>query len=257
MNESPKTSRLPFYLLLVGVFLISSFGVYLYQNSGSSEDSSASTANKEAEAAIAAAGMSDADRKATEAVVRAYILEHPEIITEAITVLQNREMVSRLSSVRDAVLTPFAGDVAGNPNGDVTVVEFTDYNCGFCRKTVADVDRLIKSDGNIRLIYREVPLLAESSKTAGLWALAAAKQGKHDAFHRAMFAAGKPNDDTIRFAARNAGMDIAAAEKFAASQEALAELQNNVQLMQTIGFNGTPTFIIGDQVIEAPKVMTG
>ncbi|MFC4291608.1 DsbA family protein [Sphingorhabdus arenilitoris] len=253
MTETKNASRLPFYLLLIGVFLISSFAVYIYQNRSSAASSDSSAASKDADDAVAAAGMSDAERKATEALVRAYILENPEIITEAIGVLQSREMAQRLESVGDAIKTPFAGDVAGNPNGDITIVEFTDYNCGFCRQTVADVDQLLKSDGNIRLIYREIPILKPSSRTAALWALAAAKQGKHDAFHRAMFAAGKPDDATIRKAAQNVGLDMAAAEKFASSAEANAELDNNLAMMQQIGFNGTPTFIIGNQIIEGAQ----
>ena len=190
------------------------------------------------------------DRKATEAIVRAYILEHPEILQEAAAVLQRRETSSNLASAGDQLHTPFAGAQAGNPAGDVTVVEFSDYNCGFCRSSVADVARLVRDDKGIKLIYREVPILAPSSKDAALWALAAAKQGKHAAFHSAMFSGGRPDAATIRAAAIRAGMDLATAENFIKTKEAVGELQNNVAMMRQIGFSGTPTFIIGDQIIE-------
>lgn len=197
-----------------------------------------------------AAGMSDADRKATEAVVRAYILENPEIIPEAVEILQKREIAKRLTAAGSTVTRPFPGAEAGNPNGDITIVEFTDYNCGFCRASVADVQRLLKSDGNIRLIYRELPILSQSSRDAALWALAAAKQGKHKAFHDALFAGGRANEGTIMAAARSAGLDLAAAQKFAGSAEAAQEVERNLAMMQQLGFNGTPTFIIGDQILE-------
>ena len=254
MTDDNKPNRLPFYLALVGAFLLTAVGVYIYQTKTSvADDDVAAVANQDAEAAIAAAGMSDSEREATEAVVRAYILEHPEIITEAVSILQTREMNARIASVGDALFAPFAGDVAGNPDGDVTVVEFTDYNCGYCRATVADVAKLLKSDGNIRLVYRELPILAPSSRDAALWALAAAKQGKHSAFHKALFAAGQPDDATIRKAAQNVGLDIAAAEKFAASAEANTEVDQNLAMMQQIGFNGTPTFVIGNEILEGAQ----
>lgn len=252
MINIDKTSRLPFAILLIGLFLISAAGIYIYQREadGGSEQSAQSD---DAEAAVRAAGVSAGERKATEAVVRAYLLEHPEVITEAIGVLQNREMGKRISQIRGAITRPFAGNVAGNPNGDVTIVEFSDYNCGFCRAAVADVERLLKADGNIRLIYREVPILAESSRDAAYWALAAAKQGKHDAFHKAMFAAGRPDEATISKAAASVGLDMAAAAAFASSAEAKAETENNLAMMQKVGFGGTPTFIIGDEILQGAQ----
>jgi protein-disulfide isomerase len=194
--------------------------------------------------------MSDKERKATEALVRAYILENPEIITEAVEILQKREIAQRLSAAGEKMATPFPGAVAGNPDGDVTVVEFTDYSCGFCRASVADVQKLLGSDKGVRLVYRELPILSPASREAALWALAAAKQGKHKAFHDAMFAGARPDPESIRVAATKAGMNIPAAERFAASSEARAEIENNVAIMRQVGFNGTPTFIIGDEILE-------
>jgi protein-disulfide isomerase len=249
MTDNNITKRLPIIFAVIGVFLLSSTAVYLFGKKAPSE-AGTETVSKDAEQAIAASGMSVGERKATEAVVRAYILEHPEIIQEAANALQKREVAKRLSAAGNQLSTPFAGAVAGNLAGDVTIVEFTDYNCGFCRSSMPDVERLIAADKGIKLVYREVPILAQTSKDAALWALAAAKQGKHAAFHKAMFSGGRPGADTIRAAASVAGLDMAAATTFVSSKEAVAELQNNLGMMQQIGFTGTPTFIIGDQIIE-------
>jgi protein-disulfide isomerase len=249
MTDNNITKRLPIIFAVIGVFLLSSSAVYLFGNK-STTIAGTETASKDAEQAIAESGMSADERKATEAVVRAYILEHPEIIQEAANALQKREVAKRLSAAGNQLNTPFAGAVAGNPAGDVTIVEFTDYNCGFCRSSLADVERLIAADKGIKLVYREVPILAPTSKDAALWALAAAKQGKHAAFHKAMFSGARPDATSIKAAANVAGMDLGAATSFVSSKEAVAELQNNLGMMQQIGFTGTPTFIIGDQIIE-------
>lgn len=253
MTQTERSSRLPLYLLLIGGFLLGIAGTYIFMSQGSAGGDANTAASQQADAAIAASGMSSADRKATEAIVRAYILENPEIITEAVAILQSRELGGRVASVGPALTTAFADDVAGNPNGDVTVVEFTDYNCGYCRSSVADVEKLLKSDKNIKLIYRELPILAQSSRDAALWALAAAKQGKHDAFHKAMFSGESPSENSIKKAAQIAGMDLKVAQAFAVSPEAQAEIDANLDMKQKIGFGGTPTFVIGDQVLEGAQ----
>ncbi|WP_397578933.1 DsbA family protein [Sphingorhabdus sp.] len=245
------TSRTPLILILSATLLLAAIGACLFWPEDSmSVQEPAGAASEEAAKAVAAAGMSADDRKATEAIVRAYVLENPEIITEAIGVLQKREATQRLSAAGSKLTEPFPGAEFGNPNGDVTLVEFTDYNCGYCRSSVADVQKLIDSDSNIRVVIRELPILSASSRDAALWALAAAKQGKHKAFHDAMFSGGRPDAQSIRAAASKAGMNLAAAEKFARSSEAMAEVESNIAIMQQVGFGGTPTFIVGDQILE-------
>lgn len=255
MADELNNNRIPLLIALAGALLLIGVGAYVFvSNRNSVERGSVEQktelASSVADDAVAAAGMSDKDRKATEALVRAYILEHPEIITEAVEILQQRDIAKRLTAAGSTIATPFPGAEAGNPDGDVTIVEFTDYNCGFCRASVADVQRLLRDDGNIRLVYRELPILSQTSRDAASWALAAAKQGKHKAFHDAMFAGGRPDAQTIRAAASKAGMDMTAAEKFASSQQAEAEIKSNLEMMQQVGFNGTPTFIIDDQILE-------
>lgn len=255
MTDTKKASRLPLYLLIIGGLLLGAVGGYIYmnrpQNSATAE--SVSDAGEQAESAMTKAGMNGDDRAATEAIVRAYILENPEIISDAIGILQEREMSSRVGVAGPALTEAFAGNSAGNPAGDVTVVEFSDYNCGYCRAAVANVQKLLGADKNVRLVYREVPILAQSSRDAALWALAAAKQGKHDDFHQAMFNVGQPNAANIQTAAQNIGLDIAAAKSFAASDEAAAELDNNLAMMEKIGFGGTPTFIVGGEILQGAQ----
>ena len=255
MNEQAQNRRIIFAIAGAGLAILLALAAYIFWPSAVKfrpMDTATSTedATKSADDAVAAAGMSPAQRKAMEALVRSYILENPEIITDAVAILQQRDVANRLAAAGNQIAKPFPGAEAGNPKGDVTIVEFTDYNCGFCRASVPDVQRLLNSDSNIRLVYRELPILSQSSRDAALWALAAARQGKHKAFHDALFAAGRADEANITAAARKAGLDMAAARTFAASPQANQEIERNLALMQQIGFNGTPTFIIGDQILE-------
>ena len=251
MNEQQTSNRLPLILVLIGAAILGAAGYYFFAKSEPAvRGDKAVYAAQDAERAISAAGVSDKERAATEAIVRAYILENPEIITEAVEILQKREMAKRMEAAGGALTKAFPGAVGGNPEGAITVVEFTDYNCGFCRSSAPDLNRLMASEKDVRIVYRELPILAASSRDAARWALAAAKQGKHKAFHDAMFAAGQANEQSITAAARRAGLNMEQAAKDAASQEVNAEIERNLAMMQQIGFNGTPTFIIGDQMLE-------
>ena len=256
MNDtSISTNRIPLIIALFGAIILLGTGAYLFARQGSSVERGSieqknALATSSADSAVAVAGMKPNERKAVEAIVRAYILEHPEIIPEAVEILQKRDTAKRLASTGSRMATPFPGAVAGNPDGDVTVIEFTDYNCGYCRASVPDLQKLVQNDNGVRIVYREVPILSQTSRDAAMWALAAAKQGKYMAFHDAMFSGGRPDAQTIRAAAVKAGMNMAVAEKFAASPQANAEVEGNLAMMQQVGFTGTPTFIIGDQILE-------
>ncbi len=254
-DASTSNNRIPFIIALFGAVILLGVGGYLFAKQGSSVERGSLEQKNElaassADSAVAAAEMKADERKAVEAIVRAYILENPEIIPEAVEILQKREVAKRLTAAGSTIAKPFPGAEAGNPKGDVTVVEFTDYSCGYCRASVADVQKLVSTDSGIRVIYRELPILSPASREAALWALAAAKQGKHKAFHDAMFAIGRPDPQTIRSAAAKAGLNMGVAQSFADSAEAKAEVEGNLAMMQQIGFSGTPTFIIGDQILE-------
>lgn len=182
--------------------------------------------------------------------VRGYLLAHPEVIPEAMTRLQERETGKLVAQHRAAIHDPWPGMVAGNPQGDVTVVTYMDYACGYCRASLPEIERLIASDKGVRMVYRELPILSAESRTAAAWALAAGQQGKFLAFHNALFAAGRPNDATIAEAAAKAGLDIAAARAVVGSPQVAAELDRNLRTAGAIGITGTPAWVIGDRVIS-------
>lgn len=208
---------------------------------------SASSAEATSELALAA-GIDAQEQKAIEAIVRDYILKNPEIIPEAVEILQGRQQASAIDSMRAQIEKPFAGTAfAGNPNGDVTVVEYYDYNCGYCKQTERDVAKLIAEDKNVKVVFRELPILSETSNDAALMALAAAKQNKYYAFHKTMFATGRPTPSTIQAAANEVGLDMAAARAFIASPEAKSEIQNNIETAQKMRFTGTPSWVVGNQ----------
>jgi protein-disulfide isomerase len=188
-----------------------------------------------------------------DASIRGYILKNPEILQEAASELDRREKVKRLAGAGSALTKPFFGAEAGNPNGDITLVEFTDYSCGYCRASVADVEKLTGEDKSLRVVYREIPILAPISRDAALWGLAAAKQGKHRAYHLAMFEGERPSPQSINTAAVAAGVDIAAAQAFVESAEAKTEIENNLKISQKLGFSGTPTFVVGDQIVDGAQ----
>lgn len=196
------------------------------------------------------AGPAAGDRAQVEGIVREYILANPEIIPEAMDNLQRKQNVANLGPVREAVEKPFPGAVLGNPAGKVTLVEFTDFACGFCRRSLDDVDALIAANPDLKVVIREMPILSPQSADAARMGLAAAEQGKYPAFHRAMFEAGQPDPGSIASAARAAGLDMAKAQQAAQTPRIEQELAGNVELARRIGFSGTPTWIVGDQIIN-------
>lgn len=196
------------------------------------------------------ANMSGADRAAIETVVRDYILENPEVLPQAMENLQRKANLERLSGIRDQVQAPFAGAFLGNPKGTVTMVEFTDFACGYCRASVADIDKLIAANPDLRIVVRELPILSKESEAAARMALAAAEQGKYKPFHHALFAAGRPGADTIEAAARIAGLDLGKAREAAGSARITEEIARNLDFARQLGFNGTPSWIIGDELIS-------
>lgn len=191
-----------------------------------------------------------ADRPAIERIVRSYILEHPEILPEAMENLQRNQGRNSLAQVRAPVLQAFPGAVLGNPRGSVTLVEFTDFACGYCRKSVEDIDALARANPDLKIVVRELPIISPHSAEAAKMALAAAEQGKYAQFHQAMFAAGQLDPASIAAAAQASGLDMERARKVAASAPVAAELERNVALAQKLGFGGTPSWVAGDQLIS-------
>lgn len=186
-----------------------------------------------------------------ETVVADYIKANPQIIPEALEAQRGREVAKAIDAVRPALEKPYAGAWAGNADGDVTMVVFTDYACGFCRASVPDVDRLLREDKRLKVVFRELPIIAPQSRDAAIMALAAARQGKYDAFHHAMFQASSLGPDAIAAAAARAGL-VTDGSADATANEALfqREIDSNMAIATQLQLNATPTWIIGDQLLQ-------
>lgn len=181
---------------------------------------------------------------------RDYLLAHPEVLPEAINRYQVMQREAQLAPVRGQLETPFPGAVLGNPKGKLTLVEFSDYACTYCRQSVGDVRELIAGNPDLRVVVREFPILRPESVDAARMGLAAAQQGKFAAFHEAMYALGPPNKETIEQAARQAGVDKVAADKAIASGLFDAFLKSNIAMAGQIGITGTPGWVIGDRILD-------
>ena len=180
---------------------------------------------------------------------RDYLLANPQILPEMAEAYQRGDAQNRLAQIADEVKQPFPGAVLGNPDGSKVLVKFTDYGCTYCRQSVAAIDKLIATDPELKVVVREWPIF-DGSEQAARMALAAAKQGKYPAFYHAMFEQGPPSEAGIARAAQIAGLDIAAAEAFAQSDEATAELAKTMAFARTLQFTGTPSWVAGGEVIE-------
>ncbi len=196
--------------------------------------------------AVAQGGGNDPDRARIEQIVREYILSHPEIIPEAIEQLQQRELTKVVEQNRAAIEKPWGGAWEGASDGDVTLVEFYDYACTYCRASIADIERLLADDKKLKVVYRELPVLGDDSTTAAKASLLAAKggQGAFAKFHDSLFGAGRPTAEAVAAARRAAG--VGGAE----TPDLQAEIDSNYRLAQALNANGTPLFVVGNRVFQ-------
>lgn len=181
---------------------------------------------------------------------RDYLLANPEVLPEAMEVLQRREQLAQIEPLRRELETPFPGAVLGNPRGSVTLVEFTDYACTYCRQSLADVEALVATNPDLKVVIREYPILAPESADAARMALAAAQQGRYAQFHDAMFRLGPPSAESIEAAAKEAGVDLARARAAIATGAFDGHLQANYALAARLGLSGTPGWVVGGQALN-------
>lgn len=187
-----------------------------------------------------------ADRVATERVVREYLIAHPEVIAEALTVGRTRQHAAAIADNRARLVTPFSGAWAGAADGDVTLVMFTDYRCGYCRASLPIVERLLREDGRLKVVFRELPILSADSEAAARLALAAAKRGRYMMVHRALFTSADAEGRRRVAIASEVPNDATALS----DPSITAELQQNIDLARAIGVDGTPAWVVGDQLIS-------
>jgi protein-disulfide isomerase len=183
-------------------------------------------------------------------LVRSALLSRPEIVAEAMQKLQDRELAHAVIANRAALETPYAGAWAGAKDGDVVLVEFFDYACPYCRRTNADIDRLLREDGRLKLVWRELPVLGPDSEAAAIASLGAARAGRYRAFHDALFAAGRPTPPALAAARKAAGLTGDPATGPASPPAMAEEISRNFQLARAVAATGTPTFIVGDRVLQ-------
>jgi protein-disulfide isomerase len=192
-----------------------------------------------------------------EQSVRDYLLKNPEVLLEAMQILQERQQVAAaeqqqgvIDSHRQAIFNDPRDPIAGNPAGDVTLVEFFDYNCPYCRKAASVVVELEKADPDLRLVFKEFPILGAGSTFAARAALAAKEQGKHVALHHALMQAeDRVTEDLVMTIAAGLGLDTERLRRDMQSPEVTALIDDNQRLAAALGITGTPSFVIGDRII--------
>jgi len=208
-----------------------------------------------------AQGFSDTQRSDIEAIIKNYLVSHPEVLEEAMTELSKRQTAAEnakheasIAQNADMIFNSQRGVTLGNKDGDVAFVEFFDYNCGYCKRAMADMLDLMKNDPKLKVVLKEFPVLSEGSVEAAKVAVAVRMQDpsgkKYLDFHQKLLG-GRGQADKARAmaAAKDAGLDIARIEKDLTSPEVKATIQENMKLAEDMGLNGTPSYVIGNQIV--------
>ncbi|MBV8777072.1 MAG: DsbA family protein [Alphaproteobacteria bacterium] len=213
-------------------------------------------------AALAAPFASAADftpeqKKQIEAIVGDYLKSHPEVLVDAIQAAEDRIKADEkakaariLAEHKKAVFDDPQSPVAGNAKGDVTLVEFFDYRCPYCKQVEPALEKLVADDRRLRFVYKEFPVLGPVSEVAARAALAARQQSKYEAFHRAMMNAPGHFDETVIYkVAATVGLDVERLKQDMKSPEVDKELKTNLDLGSDLDLSGTPSFIVGDTIV--------
>ena len=189
--------------------------------------------------------------------VRDFLLEHPEVIMEAVQLLQERQRAAEAENLkrtiaarRDEIFNDPSAPVGGNPSGDVTVVEFFDYNCPYCRRVAPTLAEVEEADASLRIVYKEFPILGPGSRFAARAALAAQKQGTYPAFHTALMRAQEQLDENeVITIAQAVGLDAARLQQDMQDPAIEDAIARNLELAEALGITGTPSFVIGDRIV--------
>ncbi len=206
---------------------------------------------------VASTTFSNEQKTAIEKILRNYLLQNPEFMLEVQQALQRKSEKLERARAKLAIKANSKelfhranASIAGNPEGDVTIVEFFDYNCGFCKRALGDIATLVDKDKKVRVVFKELPILSKGSEEAARVALAAHGQGKYWELHRALLAArGRANEKTAMKVAAKLGLDIAKLKKDMTSDFVNKEIDDTRALAQRMGINGTPHFVVGNNVI--------
>jgi protein-disulfide isomerase len=219
--------------------------------------------------AASAENFSDGQRGEIETIVKNYLIANPEVLEEAMAELTKRQAAAEaekheasVATNADAIFNSPRGVTLGNRDGDVTFVEFFDYNCGYCKRAMSDMLDLMKSDSKLKVVLKEFPVLGEGSVEAARVAVAVRMQDpggkKYLDFHQKLLGGRGPADKARAMAAaKDAGLDTARIEKDMASPEVRATIEENFKLAEAMGMNGTPSYVIGKQVVVGAVGLDG
>ena len=206
---------------------------------------------------IAAADIPSEQRQTIEAIIHDYLMQHPDVLIEALRAAEekaNRDADAKAAVVlkdrRREVFDDPTSPVGGNPQGDVTIVEFFDYRCPYCKQVQPALQKLLDQDRKLRFVYKEMPVLGASSVTAAHAALAARLQGKYEAFHAAMMATkGQITEDVVYQIAGSVGLDVERLKRDMTAPEIEQAVKANLALANALDIRGTPGFVIGEHIV--------
>jgi protein-disulfide isomerase len=204
----------------------------------------------------AQAALTPEQKQEIEQLVADYLEQNPEVVIKAIQAWREQQKAAEAALLKQTI-GELRQEVAhgkspewGNPQGKTVIVEFSDYNCPYCKRVFPEVERLVEKDGDIRIVMKELPVLGPGSEYAAKAALAARKQGKYQAFHKQMMTGNaRVSRDGVDAMARQAGLDLERMKRDMESPEIEQELQHNQLWAERLGISGTPAFVIGDKVI--------
>lgn len=200
---------------------------------------------------------SPAEVQKIQKIVHDYLQQHPEVVIDALQEYQKKQDAAKADQVRqtidaarDELLKDTTNPVGGNPKGDVTIVEFFDYRCPYCKAVAPDLQKALSTDGNVRLVYKEFPILGPESIVASKAALAAMAQGKYQPFHDKLIAFKGSLDDTAIYSlAADSGLDVTRLKADMDKPEVKDQIARNYRLADKLSIQGTPAFIIGDVLL--------
>lgn len=193
-----------------------------------------------------------------DAQLRAYLLANPEVLIDSVQGFESRQAAAQENELStfivdnaDEIFRSKTSPFTGNADGDVTIVEFFDYNCPYCRKALPILDEAAASDKNLRIVFKEWPILGPGSEEAARIALAAQVQGKYEPLHKALMGySGRVDGAVALEVAADLGLDIDRLKAIAASPEIAKEIEQNMRMAGELRINGTPSFVIGEEIIR-------
>ncbi|MAU41915.1 MAG: hypothetical protein CMF31_09875 [Kordiimonas sp.] len=203
---------------------------------------------------VQAGNFSEAEKAELKLLIREYLLEHPEVLPEAFEELRKREVRAALALYEQALYKDGHSYIGGAPDGRITIVEFFDYQCGYCKKVTPTVQRLMKENTDLRVVFKELPILGPGSEVAARAVLAAKEQNRYEDFHFALLASSGPlNEKKIMSIADKLGLDSDRLKEDMTSHVISNVIQQNRSLARALGITGTPAFIIGDEIIPGAE----